>query len=179
MAEIIPLSLYREQVAIKDGFRTWRTLFAEPFDAQTRLSDLRHKTLVYLAEPGEASTSALHSLIIGLSGYGASTAFDALDSNLQSHVLDVFLFLSDHIRFEMMLRLGWLESFGGNQYPLYRVVTAFQEVRERCNAYLPVLARDHDEYDTYAGLIERDQQVFIRRMFPSALVAFKHNDHLT
>ena len=178
MAKIIPLSAYKEQTAIRDGFQFWRTLFDETFDGETRLSDLKPETLSYLAEPGEKSTEALHALIIGFSGHGISTTFDALGSSVQSRILDIFLFLSDQIRFEMMLRLGWLEHYWGNRHPLFKMVTAFERIKERCQIHWPTLAKDHCEYEQYTALIERDQQVFIRRMFPSALAAFKQSHDL-
>ena len=178
MAEIISLALYREQAAVRDGFRSWRTLFEEPLDAQTRLSDLGPKTLSYLAEPGEGGTAVLHAMIIGFSGHGAATPFDALDSNLQTRILDVFLFISDQIRFEMMFRLGWLEHFWGQQQPLFKMVTAFDDIKKRCSVHLPALARNHRDYEQYASLIERDQQVFIRRMFSSVSASFKEYYHL-
>ncbi|MEJ2157229.1 MAG: hypothetical protein P8X96_17995 [Desulfobacteraceae bacterium] len=173
MAKIIPLSVYRDQTAIRDGFQLWRTLFDEPFDGETRLSDLKPKTLGYLADPGDRSTAALHALIIGCCGHGASTPFEALDSTVQSRIIDIFLFLSDQIRFEMMLRLGWVDRYWGNRHPLFKMVTAFEQIREGCHNHWPTLAKNHCEYGRYADLIERDQQVFIRRMFPSALTAFK------
>jgi hypothetical protein len=173
MAIIIPLSTYKEQIAIRDGFKTWRSLFQESFDGKTRLSDLTPETLSFLAEPGDRSSTALHAMIIGFCGHGASTCFEELAPGLQPRILDIFLFISDQIRFEMMLRLGWIEYFWGNRYPLYKMVTAFEQMKEGSHRHWPTLARDHYDYERYADLMERDQQVFIRRMVPSALSAFK------
>jgi hypothetical protein len=173
MAQIIPLSTYKEQLAIRDGFKSWRTLFRESFDGETRLSDLTPETLSFLAEPGDGSSVALHAMIIGFRGHGASTSFEELSPRLQTSILDIFLFISDQIRFEMMLRLGWIELFWGSRYPLYKMVTAFEQTKEDSHRHWPRLARDHYDYEHYADLMERDQQVFIRRMVPSALAAFK------
>ena len=178
MAEIILLSAYKEQTAIRDGFQVWRTLFKEPFDGETRLSDLRPETLSYLSQPGEASSYALHTMIIGFLGCGASKAFDELGSRLQCRIIDISLFVSDQIRFEMMMRLGWLEHFSGNQHALYQMVADFERVKAQCNAHSPTLSRNHGDYEKYAGLIERDQQVFIRRLFPAALTAFNNYHRL-
>jgi hypothetical protein len=173
MAKIIPLSTYKEQKAITDGFKSWRTMFQESFDGETRLSDLKPKTLNYLAGPGDSSSAALHALIIGFCGHGASTSFEELASSIQRRILDIFLFISDQIRFEIMLRLGWIEHYWCNPHPLYEMVTSFEQIRERCHLQWPTLAKDHCEYERYAELMERDQQVFIRRLVPSALEAFK------
>lgn len=173
MAEIISLAEYKAQAAQQAVARYWRSLFKEPFDAQHRLSDLRPKVLCYLAEPGDESTAALYSLIIGFSGFNETTTFESLNSKLQSHILDIHLFLSDQIRFEMMFRMGWLERVVGNQYPLYELVVGFEQVRQVCRDQPPSLAKDHPDYPVFVELFERDQQVFIRRMMVSALEAFK------
>ena len=120
MAKIIPLAEYKEQVALRAVGRYWDSLFEEPFDARIRLSDLRPKTLFYLAEPGDESSSTLYALIIGLFGFDETTTFKSLDSKMQNHILDIHLFISDQIRFEMMFRLGWLERFVGNHASLLK-----------------------------------------------------------
>lgn len=178
MADIIPLASFKEQTAIRDGFQYWRTLFEEPLDGKTRLSDLTPETLNYLSEPGDESMLALHAMIIGFLGLGASTAFDELGSSLQCDIIDISLFISDQIRFEMMFRLGWLDNFQGNQHPLYDMVTDFVAIKAHCNAHCPTLSKHHKDFERYAGLFERDQQVFIRRRFPEALEAFNRHHHL-
>jgi hypothetical protein len=173
VAQIISLAEYKAQAAQKAVARYWHSLFKEPFNAKHKLSDFRPKTLCYLAEPGDESTTALYSLIIGFSGFSETTTFECLDSRMQNHILDIHLFLSDQIRFEMMFRLGWLEKFVGNQYSLYKMVTGFEHIQQVCLDQPPSLAKDHPDYPVFAGLFERDQQVFIRRMMVSALEAFK------
>lgn len=174
MAEIISLAEYKAQTALRAVARYWRSLFQEPFDAKYHLSDLRPKTLCFLAEPGDESTVALYSLIIGLSGFDDTTTFESLDSGMQSHILDIHLFLSDQIRFEMMFRMGWLDRFVGNRYPLIQMVTGFKHIQKVCHDQPPSLAKEHPDYDIFAGLFKLDQQVFIRRMMLPALEAFKH-----
>jgi hypothetical protein len=98
---------------------------------------------------------------------------------MQNHILDIHLFISDQIRFEMMFRLGWLERFVGNHASLFEMVTAFVRVHKRCRDRPPLLAKDHADYEAYAELIERDQQVFIRRMMIPALEEFKKTHKLT
>jgi hypothetical protein len=179
MAKIIALAEYKEQLALQAVGRYWATLFEDPFDAQTGLSDLQPKTLHYLAEPGEESSSTLYAIIIGLSGFGETTTFKSLESKMQRHILDIHLFISDQIRFEMMYRLGWLERFVGNQASFLEMVTAFERIYQMCQAQQPSLAKDHGDYNVYAELYERDQQVFIRRMMTAALEEFKRTYQLT
>ncbi len=177
MAEIIPIGAIKEKAAARDVSRYWRTMLDEPLDGGTRISDLKPEILCFLAEPGDESTAALHAVIIGFLGHGAATPFEELDSSLQCDVIDISLFLSDQIRFEMMLRLGWLENFQGNQQSLYRMVTDFNCIKAYCQAHSPTLSKNHEDYERYAGLFERDQEVFIRRLFPAALAAFNHRHH--
>jgi len=173
MAKIIPIDEYRDLHAVRAGFGLWRHFFNEDFNARTGLSELSPGTLGRLAEPGDDSTTALYSLIIGFLGLGQSETFESLDSHIQSYVLDIHLFMADQIRFEIMYRLGWLDQFIGNRFTLYEMVKQFERVKQACQEQPPQLARDHRGYNDYRLLIDRDKQVFIRRMLFSALEAFK------
>jgi len=53
------------------------------------------------------------------------------------------------------------------------MVKQFERVKQACQERPPQLAKDHPAYDDYRVLIDRDKQVFIRRMLSSALEAFK------
>jgi len=173
MAKIIPIDEYRDLQALRAGFSHWRHCFHEDFHARTGLSELSPATLDRLAEPGDDSTTALCSLIIGFLGLGQSETFESLDSQIQSYVLDIHLFMADQIRFEMMYRLGWIDQFTGNRFALFDMVKQFERVKQACQERPPQLAKDHPAYDDYRVLIDRDKQVFIRRMLSSALEAFK------
>ena len=112
-------------------------------------------------------------MIIGFLGYGQFETFESLDSQIQSYVLDIHLFMADQIRFEMMFRLGWLDQFVGNQFSFFEMVKKFEHVKKTCQENPPQLAKDHSDYNDYRLLIDRDKQVFIRRMLSSALETFK------
>ena len=173
MAEIIALDDYRNLRAFHAGHKRWCRTFKEPFTPKTRLSDIGPATLSRLAEPGEECTAALYALIIGFLGHGRHAAFTSLDSRAQSKVLDIHLFILDQIRFEMMFRLGWLDDFIGNRYPVFEMVVEFTRIRLACQKHPPNLAKDHPDYEAYCLLFDRDKQVFIRRMLPLALETFK------
>lgn len=173
MAKIIPIDEYRDMQALHAGYSLWRHQFSEDFNAGTGLAELSPTTLGRLAEPGDDSTKVLCSLIIGFLGYGRSETFETLPSQYQSYVLDIYLFLADQIRFEMMYRLGWLRQFVGNQFSLFDMVRKFEHIKRACQQDPPQLAKDHPGYSEYRDLIDRDKQVFIRRMLASALQTFK------
>jgi hypothetical protein len=178
MAKVIAIDDYRNLQALRAGYSQWRRKFDEEFNARTRLSELGPATLSCLAEPGDDSTAALHALIIGFLGYGLHDTFDSLDSRSQSYILDIHLLMVDQIRFEMMFRLGWLDYFIGNRFPLFEMVTEFERITLACKTHPPQLAKAHPGYKTYRHLIDSDKQVFIRRMLSLALETFKKANRL-
>lgn len=173
MAQIVSLSEYREHSAVQAGFRSWQRGFGQDFDAQTRLNDLGPSILCQLAEPNEKSTVLFYALIMGFLGYGDAAGFDTLGRRDQMRVVDIHLFLADQVRFEMMRRLGWLSRFGATQYPLFDMVRRFDDIQVLCRQDPPLLSPMHPHYPEYQALIDRDRQVFIRRMLTSALEKFK------
>lgn len=177
MVKIILLDRYRQQSLLRVGFKRWRLRFDQAFQAHTGLADLTPRTLYELSRPGGEAITDLYSLIIGFLGYGREVTFDDLDSKAQTLVLDIHLFISDQIRFEMMYRLGWLDRFSGNRFPLLEIVTDFERIRQFCSRQPPSLAKNHSDYEAYCLLFDLDQQVFLRRLFPAAMAAFKgaHN----
>lgn len=173
MAEIVHLSTVRDQNAAKAGFKSWQRRFGGIFSIKTRLMDLNHETLIQLAEPGDESTRLINQLIIGFLGFPSDAEFDGLPTWDQSHVLDIYLFLADRIRFEMMARLGWLSQYIGGNCPLFSLVKDYQRYKVLCLQQPPELSVGHPSYGRYKELCDRDRQVFIRRMLSSALEAYK------
>ena len=172
MADVVQLSQYRNRAAVRNGFARWQKQFKDVFSIDTRIMDLKDATLLRLAQSDKDATDLLHSLIIGFCGYPQHATFETISVRSQMHVLDVYLLLSDQIHFEVMFRLGWIESFVGHSYSLYQIVTSFLNVKDACWEAPPVLSKGHCDYDDYQKLIEREKQVFIRRLLPSAIEAF-------
>jgi len=173
MAQIVSLSEYREQSLVQAGFRFWHRCFEDTFDARTRLNDLSPPVLCALAQPADQSADYYYALILGLLGHGDADDFKDLDNQDQMRVVDIHLFLADQVRFEMMRRLGWLSRYSATQYQLVDMVLRFEQIRNLFHQDPPVLAATHPEYAKYQTLIAQDQQVFIRRLLPSALDEFK------
>ena len=172
MVEIVHLADIRERHAARTGFAAWRRRFHEEYSLKTRLSDLSDSTLCCLAEPGEDSDALLNSLINAFLGYDEKVVFGDLAPVNQTRMIDIHLFLADQIRFELMRRMGWIESTA-ESYAISEIVRDFPRIRDRFASDPPRLARAHPAYCDYAQLIHRDQQVFIRRLLPSALEAFR------
>lgn len=173
MAEIVQLSDYKTLSALKAGSRLWRRRFGEPLDVNTRLNDLTPGVLSELADGTDDVTALYYSMILGFMGHDAAADFDSLENRLKILVVDIHLFLMDQVRFEMMRRLGWLARFSATQYPLFELVRQFDQIKIIFSQDPPLLAEDHSGYNEYKVLVPHDQQVFIRRLFPSALDSFK------
>ena len=171
MAEIICLSDIRRQGALRDGFSAWNIQFSCSFALETCLKDLDHAMLRQLADPGEVSTRLINTMVIGFLELG-TLSFDELNQRQQSRIIDIQLFLADQIHFEMMLRLGWLTSYGGQKDALFDMVRCFDASRQHYQTSPPTLSPAFPEYNVYAALIDREKQVFIRRLIPGALNAF-------
>ncbi len=173
MTKVVDLHDYRLQVLEKRGFGPWQKRFSESYDSRTRPSDLSDKTLYYLSQPGENSSTAYYELIMGILGLGLATEFHYLDNRDQMRVVDIHLFLADQLRFEMMQRLGWLLSYGGSNYSLLAMVQEFDTVKTICRQNPPDLARSNPSYSEYIQLTDGDKDVFIRRLLQEALDKFK------
>ena len=172
MGEIIQLAQYKTERGARTSFQPWCRYFNETFDANTRLGDLSASTLCRLAQPGDTASALIYDLILGLLGFGQHDTFDTLGKTIQMEVIDIHLFISDQIRFEMMYRLGWLARLPVDQYPISVMVSKFVEVKVFCQHYPPVLASTHPQHAEYTALVDRDREVLIRRLLPAALVAF-------
>lgn len=172
MGEIIQLGQYKTERGVRASFQPWCHFFNEEFGACTRLRDLSAATLCRLAQPGETATALIYDLILGLLGFSREDTFETLGKASQMQVIDIHLFLSDQIRFEMMHRLGWLADLTAAHHPIADMVTKFDAMKLLCRQHPPVLAPTHPQYDAYISSVARDQQVLIRRLLPSALEAF-------
>lgn len=111
---------------------------------------------------------------MGILDFGQADGFYFLGNREQMRVVDIHLFLADQIRFELMRRLKWLLSFEGRRYSLLEMVREFDKIRERCRRHPPHMAPSDINYAEYIKLTDGDKEVFIRRMLPQALDAFKN-----
>ena len=173
MTKIVDLHNYRLRVMEKRGFGPWQKRFSESYDSRTRPSDLSDKTLYYLSQPGENSSTAYYELIMGILDLGQAAGFHYLDNRDQIRVVDIHLFMAVQLRFEMMRRLNWLMSFPGSKYSLLEMVTEFDAIKLNCRQNPPDLARSNPNYSEYTRLTDGDKEVFIRRLLQEALDQFK------
>ncbi|MHB8069454.1 MAG: hypothetical protein ACYDIC_16300 [Desulfobaccales bacterium] len=175
MAEVIDLECFRRKLAADQAFRTWLARFKEQFGPETRLQDLSPHTLLYLASPGEDNLYVYFDLIMGAQGLGGSVRFrlDDLDYTVKLKIMDTAFALVDRVRFEVMRRLGWVDTVPGMETPLIELV---QQAWRKGSAFareLPHLSIRHPEYEGYLKLHPMDQAVFLRRLIPRAVSQFR------
>jgi hypothetical protein len=175
MAEVIDLEGFRRKLAADQAFRTWLARFKEQFGPETRLQDLSPHTLLYLASPGEDNLYVYFDLIMGAQGLGGSVRFrlDDLDYTVKLQIMDTAFALVDRVRFEVMRRLGWIDTVPGMDTP---IIELLQQAWRKGSAFareLPQLSTRHPEYEGYLKLHPMDQAVFLRRLIPRAVSQFR------
>jgi hypothetical protein len=166
---VIELEKARLSKAARKGYRNWKSQFHEDFGPDTKASDLSAKTLALLARGKEKSTFYLFDLIMNLELLGSGFEFDDLKASAKMAVMDRYLFLLDRIRFEYMRRLGWLERYPGDTWPLVDLVIRFDELAPRFQAEKPLLSKDHDAYEAFSRMNDFEKEEFIRKMIAKAL----------
>ncbi len=175
MAEVIDLEGFRAKMAADQGFRTWLARFQEQFGPETRLQDLSDSTLLFLSSPGDENLYALFDLVMGVRGLGGSVRFrlDDLEDATKLKIMDTAFALMDRMRFELMRRLGWLEEAPGGGQPIIQLVEDVWRRETDFAREVPRLSGEHPDYETYNRLNPMDRAVFIRRLIPKAVQAFR------
>jgi hypothetical protein len=169
MPEIIDLKKARMESATRKGFRNWVSRFEEDFSAETRLNQVSLKTLSFLAQGKDETMFYLYDLIMNLEDLGSGFEFRQLDGRRGMEVMDRYLFLLDRIRFEYMKRLGWLQSYPGEEFTLVELIMRFDRMALSLQAKPPLLSPEHPAYQEYCNMDPRERQEFIRKLIPKAL----------
>jgi hypothetical protein len=177
LPEIVDLEKARLDYAVKRAFRNWKSQFEEDFGSDTLLQHISHKTLVFLVRGMGESTFYLYDLIMNLQNLGSGFEFRQLNSKEGMAVMDRYLFLLDRIRFEYMRRLGWLESYPGENFSLVELIIHFDEMAPSLQTKPPLLNRQHAAYDVFCDMNISEREEFIRKLIPEALK--KAQDHST
>ena len=173
MAKIVDLKVYRTQQFVERVFGPWKKRFNEDCDEGSALPDLSDKTLLYLAQPGDASTLGYYELIMGVLDLGKATEFYILDKGDQLKVVEAHLFLADQTRFELMRRLKWITAFSAQAATLLELIRDVEKLKVKSRENPPKLSPAHAGYEAFQALTTRDQEAFVRRLLPEAIEAFR------
>ncbi|MBU0736298.1 MAG: hypothetical protein KJ573_15285 [Proteobacteria bacterium] len=166
MPQIIDLKKGRLELAVKRGYRNWKSRFKEDFGLDTRFCQISFKTLAYLAQGKDKSAFYLYDLIMRLKNLGSGFEFNTLDSKSKMAVIDLHLFLLDRIRFECMKRLGWLEGYPGEDFTLVEFVIQFDRLAPGLQAKIPLLSQSHPDYKEFHSINAFDKEGFVRKLIP-------------
>jgi hypothetical protein len=173
MAKVVNLQTYRSQQFSDRVFGPWRKRFNESCDEKSTLSDLTNQTILYLAQPGDASTFGYYELIMGAFDLGMAAGFYALDKSDQLKVVEVHLFLADQTRFELMYRLDWITNYFCRNETILKLIRDIDQLKLQSRDKPPELASTHPGYRDFKELITRDQEAYVRRLLPDAIDSFQ------
>jgi len=173
MTEIIELNKVRLDAAVSRGYRNWKSRYKEDFGLQTLLSHISLKTLISLAQAHNRDTFYLYDLIMNLQNLGSGFEFNELASKDKIAVIDRYLFLIDRIRFEYMKRLGWVESYPGEESTLVELIINFDRLGPGLQTRIPSLSRDHPAYEKFRTMNAFEKEEYIRKLIPKALQKIK------
>ncbi|MBW1920035.1 MAG: hypothetical protein JRI81_07385 [Deltaproteobacteria bacterium] len=174
---VVQISRARLESLVRKGFRNWKTQFHEDFDIHTKPSNLSTKTLIQLAAGKENSSFYLFDLIMNLLDFGSGFEFNSLQSAKKMAVMDRYLFLLDQIRFEYLKRLGWLDSYPGEEYSIVDLVIHFEDLAPRIQATTPLLGSKHPEFEEFCNMNAFQKEEFLRSLISRALKQIQ--DHST
>jgi len=169
MTDVVDIKKARLDAAVRKGYRNWISQFKEDFGLKTCLPHISFKALVFLAQGRDKSTFYLYDLIMNLQHLGSGFEFNELNPKEKIAVIDRYLFLLDRIRFEYMKRLGWLESYPGEEFSLVELIIHFDQLGPGLQAKIPVLSRDHPSYDKFCALNAFEKEELIRKLIVEAL----------
>ncbi len=175
MAELVDLGRFRLKLMADKGFGSWLSRFQEQFGPETRLGDLSPTTLLFLATPGEESLYVVFDLVMGAMGLGGSVRFrlDDLEAGTKLNIMDTAFAIIDRVRFEVMRRLDWVEAVPGEDLPLISLVKEAWIQPDVFQRHTPTLSPHHPGYPRYERMTALDRRVFIRKLIPQAVAAYR------
>jgi hypothetical protein len=177
MNAVVDIDTARLELKARKGYRNWVGRFREDFGLTTRLDHISIKALRFLAQGKGDNSFYIYDLIMNLQGLGSGFEFNELNSKGKMAVMDQYLFLLDRIRFAYMKRLGWLESYPGEEFTLVELIMKFDRMAPGMQARPPLLGKDHPEYETFCKMNLFEKEEFIRKLVPEAIKEIQ--GHLT
>ena len=177
MKDIIDLEKARLKKRASRAYRNWTSQFNEEFAISTSLSQISLKTLSFLAIGREKNSFYIYDLIMNLKDFGSGFEINELSAKNKMKVMNCYLFIIDRIRFEFMKRLGWLDSYPGEDFSLVELITQFDQLAPGLQAKTPVLSTKYPSYGKFRKMNLFEQEEFIRKLIPKALKEIQ--DHST
>jgi hypothetical protein len=169
MSEIVDIEKARLEIRVKKGFKNWGGQFEYSFGLSTCMEDIPDKALAFLAEGDEKSSFYYYDLIMNLKDLGSGFEFNELEPEDKLTAIDIHLFLLDRARYEYMKRLGWLDCYPGEEYPLVELIANFDDLAPDIQAKPALLSQSHPCYREYISKNLFEKEEIIRKLIPKAL----------
>jgi hypothetical protein len=171
MADVIDFKAFLEKRRGQRALQKWFQRFGHVLETTTRIRDLSDEILLTLAEGGAEGNDVIDELIMDSWGMPRNDMRD-LDPPLRMSLLDLSLFLIDQLRFECMLRIGWIEPFPAREVPFAELIRSNELAWKRLRK-TPELKRDHPHYYHFRAMLKLDKETFLRRQIPAVLEQFR------
>lgn len=171
MADIIS---FKEFMFKKRDRRSSEALSLGPdhsLDRSVRIRDFPDEILLDLAEGGVKGNALLDNLVLGIWGMDPVDICEVVPP-IRMRLLDLSLLLIDQLRFECMVRLGWIDPLPVRDIPLVKLVLSGEETRRQLRK-TPELKDDHPKYHCFQGMMDIERETYIRGQIPSALEQFR------
>lgn len=168
MAEVVELAGYKLAKAASRASPLMERTFNLKLTRHLKPPHLPDRVLAGMIGLDQASQVFLQDLVTRILGLGKSHA--ALDKPDRLVALDAHLLLADQLRFEALLRLGWLRSYPGREVEL--VLTVLEPERILRSETRLEMPKNHPDFAEFNLRRETDGQVVVRRLIPQGTKFF-------
>ena len=172
MDKVVDLKEFSTKRAVRRVSKLWRSRFPEELTSKTMLGDLSDKTILTLAQLGKEVINTINQVIMGVFNIRPGFRFESLPGPDKIKVLDASLFLIDQIRWESLSRIGWVEGYAAEKFPLVELILNFDKIQKEYRPRFPRLRETHPDYREFIKRRDIDGESMIRAMIPAALAAF-------
>ncbi len=171
MADIIDFARYLERRTGGKALERLLGRLGPDLGEVSRIRDLPDEVLLKMAEGGMEGSAILDELILAVHGLGG-THLSEVPPAARMRFLDVSLFLIDQLRFEIMVRIGWIDPLPSRDIPLTDLIRSEREALRRLRA-TPSLKEGHPHYHRFRALLDLEKEAFLRKQIPLALERFR------
>ena len=173
MSRVVDMRKWQRQREAEAAFGRWEQRIGYRPTPHERLSQLPPEILSNLAELKHPATLALYDVVLGVRGLGAGERFPYLEPRPRLEALDAFLFLADQVRFELMVRLGWLEPTRMRDFTIVEMAKDYRDIQAKAGQEPPRLTQAYPSYAQVKRRLEMEPEAVVRSIIPQALEAFK------
>lgn len=171
MAEVIDLRQRGQRARNRRLVAVWAQKMGYEISPDTSLSQLPPGLLLILAQGGQNLKNPIEELV-AIVRTGKAVPLESLPAPHLLDVLDASLFVLDQVRFECMVRLGWIHPLPSREMPLGDLISLSLEEMKKLKTQ-PFLNKGHPHYYRFQEMSFMEKEAFIRRLIPQALELFR------